>query len=212
MCDAFLTLAKTPGVDTPSCFLVPRWKPDGERNRGFLVMRLKDKLADRANASSEVEYHDAWGMMIGEEGKGVKTIIEMVQATRLDCTLGSAGGARRALQVALNHAASRKAFGKTLIEQPLMQNVLTDLAVEAEAATWTAMRMAMAFDATYNNHPGLVQCSSAEEAQELFRIGVTVSKYQVTKRLPQFTYECMEVRKNVGLDDGSCCSHSYMWV
>jgi putative acyl-CoA dehydrogenase len=104
MCDAFLTLAKTPGVDTPSCFLVPRWKPDGERNHGFLVMRLKDKLADRANASSEVEYHDAWGMMIGEEGKGVRTIIEMVQATRLDCTLGSAGGARRALQIALNHA------------------------------------------------------------------------------------------------------------
>eukprot|EP01033_Poteriospumella_lacustris_P003077 gene3077-2254_t len=158
----------------------------------YSLVGHKDKLADRANASSEVEYHDAWGMMIGEEGKGVKTIIEMVQATRLDCTLGSAGGARRALQVALNHAASRKAFGKTLIEQPLMQNVLTDLAVEAEAATWTAMRMAMAFDATYNNHPGLVQCSSAEEAQELFRIGVTVSKYQVTKRLPQFTYECME--------------------
>jgi putative acyl-CoA dehydrogenase len=91
MCDAFLTLAKTPGVDTPSCFLVPRWKPDGERNHGFLVMRLKDKLADRANASSEVEYHDAWGMMIGEEGKGVKTIIEMVQATRLDCWLQLGG-------------------------------------------------------------------------------------------------------------------------
>lgn len=106
MCDGFLTLAKTPGVDTPSCFLVPRWLPDGSRNKGFQVMRLKDKLADRANASSEVEYHNAWAMMIGEEGKGVKTIIEMVQSTRLDCTLGSAGAARRALQVALNHTVS----------------------------------------------------------------------------------------------------------
>lgn len=196
MCDAFLTLAKTPGVDTPSCFLVPRWKPSGERNHGFLVMRLKDKLADRANASSEVEYHDAWGMMIGEEGKGVKTIIEMVQATRLDCTLGSAGGARRALQVALNHTSTRQAFGRVLMQQPLMQNVLTDLAIESEASTWMAMRMAMAYDASYagsdSHSQALVQCATPEEAQELFRIGVTVSKYQVTKRLPQFTYECME--------------------
>lgn len=105
MCDAFLTLAKTdPNKDHTSCFLVPRWLPDGTRNTGFSVMRLKDKLADRANASSEVEYHNAWAMMIGEEGKGVKTIIEMVQSTRLDCTLGSAGGARRAVQIALNHA------------------------------------------------------------------------------------------------------------
>lgn len=108
MCDAFLTLAKTKEHDTPSCFIVPRWLPDGTRNSGFNVMRLKDKLADRANASSEVEYNNAWGEMLGEPGKGVRTIIEMVQSTRLDCTLGSAGGARRALQVALNHAVSVK--------------------------------------------------------------------------------------------------------
>jgi putative acyl-CoA dehydrogenase len=108
MCDGFLTLAKTdPHKDHTTCFLVPRWLPDGSRNRGFSVMRLKDKLADRANASSEIEYHNAWAMMIGEEGKGVKTIIEMVQSTRLDCTLGSAGAARRALQIAINHTVSR---------------------------------------------------------------------------------------------------------
>jgi putative acyl-CoA dehydrogenase len=104
MSDAFLTLAKTKEHDAPSCFIVPRWLPDGSRNSGFQVMRLKDKLADKANASSEVEYSNAWGQMIGEPGKGVRTIIEMVQSTRLDCTLGSAGGARRALQLALNHA------------------------------------------------------------------------------------------------------------
>lgn len=104
MCDAFLTLAKTSPTAPPSCFLVPRWKPDETRNTGFQVMRLKDKLGDRANASSEVEYHNAFGQLIGEEGKGVKTIIEMVQSTRLDCALGSAGAARRAVQIALNHA------------------------------------------------------------------------------------------------------------
>ena len=116
MCDAFLTLAKiSPSTDAagatacdpsvaPSCFLVPRWKPNGERNTGFQVMRLKDKLGDRANASSEVEYRGAWGQLLGEPGKGVKTIIEMVQSTRLDCILGSAGAARRAVQLAINHS------------------------------------------------------------------------------------------------------------
>ena len=103
MCDAFLTLAKTKEHDTPSCFVVPRWLPDGTRNTGFNVMRLKEKLGDRSNASSEVEYTNAWGQMIGEPGKGVKTIIEMVQCTRLDCALGSSGAARRAIQLALNH-------------------------------------------------------------------------------------------------------------
>jgi putative acyl-CoA dehydrogenase len=105
MCDIFLTLAMTPGTNTPTCFIVPRWIPNGGgRNTGFKVMRLKDKLADRANASSEVEYDGAYAEMLGEEGKGVKTIIEMVQSTRLDCIIGSAGGARRALTYALNHA------------------------------------------------------------------------------------------------------------
>jgi putative acyl-CoA dehydrogenase len=106
MCDAFLTLAKLDESSPPSCFLVPRWKPDGSRNTGFRVMRLKDKLGDHANASSEVEYDEAYGTLIGAPGKGVKTIIQMVQGTRLDCVLGSAGTARRALHLAINHAVS----------------------------------------------------------------------------------------------------------
>ncbi len=106
MCDAFLTLAKTDENSPPSCFLIPRWLPDGNRNEGLKFMRLKDKLADRANASSEVEYDGAWGILISDVGKGVKSIIEMVNSTRLDCTLGSTGGARRALQNALLHVVS----------------------------------------------------------------------------------------------------------
>jgi len=106
MCDVFLTLAKTEGNDSLSCFLIPRWCPDGSRNSGFKVMQLKDKLADRSNASSEVEYDNAWGEMIGEEGKGVKTIIEMVQSTRLDCAVGSASTAKRAVMEALNYTVS----------------------------------------------------------------------------------------------------------
>lgn len=198
MCDAFLTLAKTSEHGTaPSCFLVPRYIPGehtasgvSERNSGFHVMRLKDKLADRANASSEVEYHNAWGVLIGEEGKGVKTIIEMVQATRLDCTLGSAGHAKRALHFALNHTNTRSAFGKKLIEQPLMQNVLTDLCVESEAHTLNAMYMASLYDRYYC--PSSQNTAEVETARDLFRIAVSVSKYYVTKRLPNFTYECLE--------------------
>jgi putative acyl-CoA dehydrogenase len=110
MCDVFLTLAKTKGNDSPSCFLVPRWCPDGSRNSGFKVMRLKDKLADRSNAPSEVEYDNAWGEMIGEEGRGVRTIIEMVQATRLDCAIGSASTAKRAVMEALNYTVRPAVF------------------------------------------------------------------------------------------------------
>lgn len=110
MCDAFLTLAKLDDNAPPSCFLVPRWKPDGTRNSGFKVMRLKNKLGDHANASSEVEYDEAFGTMIGEPGKGVKTIIEMVQSTRLDCALGSAGTARKALHLAINHTVRSHIF------------------------------------------------------------------------------------------------------
>ena len=109
MSDGFLTLAKTEGNDSPSCFLVPRWKPDGNRNTGFNIMRLKDKLADRSNASSEVEYDNAYGLLVGSEGKGVKTIIEMVQSTRLDCTIGAASSSRKALTLALNHSMHRSA-------------------------------------------------------------------------------------------------------
>ena len=132
MCDVFLVLAQAPGG--LSCFFLPRVLPDGSRNRMFL-QRLKDKLGNHANASSEVEYDGATAWLVGEEGRGVPTIIEMVNLTRLDCTLGSATSMRSGLTRAIHHAQHRKAFGAYLIDQPLMRNVLADLAVEAEAAT-----------------------------------------------------------------------------
>ena len=144
MCDVFLVLAQAPGG--LSCFFMPRILPDGTRNRMFL-QRLKDKLGNHANASSEVEYDGATAWLVGEEGRGVPTIIEMVNLTRLDCTLGSATSMRTGLSRAIHHAQHRKAFGAYLIDQPLMRNVLADLAVEAEAATIVAMRMAGATDA-----------------------------------------------------------------
>ena len=143
MCDVFLVLAQAPGG--LSCFFLPRILPDGTRNRMFL-QRLKDKLGNHANASSEVEYDGATAWLVGEEGRGVPTIIEMVNLTRLDCTLGSATSMRNGLTRAIHHAQHRKAFGAYLIDQPLMRNVLADLAVEAEAATIVAMRMAGATD------------------------------------------------------------------
>jgi len=187
MSDAFLTLAKTEKQqDLPSCFLVPRWLPeDGRRNEGFKIMRLKKKLADRSNASSEIEYENAHGILVGEEGKGVRTILKMVQLTRLDCALGAAGGARRAVQIALNHASERKAFGQVLMEQPLMENLLADLCVSAEACTLSAMRMASAY--------GKSECDGDEHEGNLFRAGVAILKYYNCKLQPQIAYECLEV-------------------
>ena len=143
MNDAFLTLAQTErGL---SCFLVPRWRPDGTRN-SIAIQRLKDKLGNRSNASSEIEYRDTWAQLIGEEGRGVPTIIEMVNHTRLDCVVGSAALMRQALAQAVHHASHRRAFGKRLIDQPAMQNVLADLALESEAATALMLRLARAYD------------------------------------------------------------------
>ena len=135
MCDAFLVLAQAPGG--LSCFFLPRWTPDGKPN-AFHLQRLKSKLGNRSNASSEVEFHGAWAKRIGEEGRGVATIIEMVHHTRLDCMMGAASLMRAALVHAVHHAKHRRAFGKALIDQPLMRNVLADLAIESEAATLTA--------------------------------------------------------------------------
>src|SRR3954449_9008879 len=143
MCDVFLVLAQTD--DSLSSYLLPRFTPDGERNR-FYINRLKDKLGNRSNASREIELDGAWARMVGEEGRGVPTIIEMVNHTRLDCVLGSTGLVRAAVAEATHHTAHRSAFGKLLIDQPLMQNVLADLCVESEAATLTAMRLARAYD------------------------------------------------------------------
>lgn len=174
MCDSFLTLAYAEGGLT--CFLVPRWIPDGERNPGFRVMRLKDKLGDRSNASSEVEFHQAYAQRLGEEGRGVPTIIQMVQHTRLDCIVGSAATMRAALAEALWHTAHRTVFQRGLADQPAMAAVLADLAVESEAATMLAFRLAAAFDAR----------------EPLARLLTPIAKYWVCKRAPGMVYEAME--------------------
>jgi putative acyl-CoA dehydrogenase len=180
MCDAFLTLAHTEGGLT--CFLLPRWTPDGERNSGFRIMRLKDKLGDRSNASSEVEYHQALAQRVGPDGRGVATIIQMVQHTRLDCILGSAAQMRAALAQALWHAAHRTAFQRRLIDQPAMEAVLADLAVESEAATALGFRIAQAFD----------------EGDPIARLLTPAGKYWVCKRAPGFVYEAMECLGGAG--------------
>jgi len=178
MNDVFLVLAQAPGGLT--CFVVPRVLPDGSRNR-FDLQRLKDKLGNRSNASSEVEFHGTWAQRLGDEGRGVRTIIEMVAATRLDCVLGSASLMRRAVAEASWHAAHRSAFGAPLSDQPLMQNVLADLAVESEAATALGIRLAAAVDA-------------AGDPQETAfrRIALPLGKYWVCKRTPFMVAEALE--------------------
>jgi putative acyl-CoA dehydrogenase len=180
MCDAFLVLAQTEsGI---SCFLMPRFTPDGERNR-FHIQRLKDKLGNRSNASSEVEFRGAWARMVGDEGRGVPTIIEMVNHTRLDCASGSATGMRAGLAMAIHHCQERSAFGKQLAEQPLMQNVLADLAVESEAATIASLRLARAYDESI---------AGDESATRFKRIANAVLKYWISKRAPVHAVECLE--------------------
>ncbi|HEX6260301.1 MAG TPA: acyl-CoA dehydrogenase family protein [Woeseiaceae bacterium] len=177
MSDAFFTLAQTGAGLT--CFLVPRWRPDGSRN-ALRIMRLKDKLGDRSNASAEIEYHGAWARLVGDEGQGVRTIIEMVQGTRLDCVVGSAALMRNALAGAIWHCAHRSAFGRKLIYQPAMMKVLADLALEQEAALALAFRVARAFDEA---NPGAV---------DIARVLTPIAKYWVCKRTPSFVCEAME--------------------
>jgi len=179
MCDAFLVLGQT--LKGVTCFLLPRWLPDGSRNR-FYIQRLKSKLGNRSNASSEVEFDQAWARRVGEEGRGVATIIEMVQHTRLDCVIGSAALMRQALVQAVHHARHRRVFGRMLIDQPLMQNVLADLAIESEAATVLMMRLARAFDAREGD---------AHE-RGFARLGTAVAKYWVCKRCPSHISEALE--------------------
>nr|WP_275586474.1 acyl-CoA dehydrogenase family protein [Geodermatophilus normandii] len=175
MSDLFLVLAQLDeGV---SCFLVPRVLPDGSRNV-FRLQRLKDKLGDRANASSEVEFDGTTGWLVGEPGRGVPTIIEMVNTTRLDCVIGSAATVRAALTQAIHHARHRSAFGALLADQPLMQNVLADLAVESEAATALAVRLAAALD-------------GGERA--FLRLAGAAAKFLVCKRTPAVVGEALEV-------------------
>lgn len=189
MSDAFLMLAQAPGG--LSCFWVPRLRPDGTRN-GIEIQRLKDKLGDRSNASSEIEMAETWGTLVGEEGRGVPTIIEMVNHTRLDCTLGSAAIMRSGTAHALWHATHRRAFGSGLVGHPLMQNVLADLALESEAATSAALRLAQAFDALDDDHEA-----------GLRRLVNPIVKYWTCKRAPQHAAEALECLGGAGFVEES---------
>jgi putative acyl-CoA dehydrogenase len=186
MSDVFLVLAQTDeGV---SCFLLPRILPDGSRNE-FHIQRLKDKLGNHSNASSEIELHGAWARMLGEPGRGVPTIIEMVGHTRLDCVIGAAAGMRSGVASATHHAAYREAFGKRLIDQPLMRNVLADLCVESEATTALAMRLARAYDEA---HADAAEGENETDAQLFKRLATAVGKYWTCKRAPNHAFESLE--------------------
>jgi putative acyl-CoA dehydrogenase len=185
MSDAFFTLAYADGG--LSCFLAPRWREDGQRN-AIQIMRLKDKLGDRANASAEIEYHDAEARLVGEEGRGISTIIEMVHHTRLDCTVAPAAYMRLAVANALWHTSHRTAFQKKLIDQPLMRQVLADMIIESEAATALTFCIARSFDE-----------SGADPAAAHFsRIATPVGKYWLNKRVVNLVYEAMEAHGGAG--------------
>ena len=195
MCDAFLVLAQAPGGLT--CFLLPRVLPDGTRNN-FHIQRLKDKLGNRSNASSEIELSEAWATIVGEEGRGVRTIIEMVNHTRLDCVIGSASLMRQAVAQATHHTAHRSTFGKLLTEQPLMANVLADLAVESEATTILMMRLAGAFD------------RASDPAESHFRrLALAVGKYWTCKRAIALVAEALECHGGNGYVEESILPRLY---
>lgn len=196
MSDAFLTLAQT--AQGLTCFFVPRWQPDGTRNN-FFIQRLKDKLGNRSNASSEIEYSNTFAQRLGEEGLGVKTILEMVHHTRLDTCLAAAGLMRQAFVQAVHHASYRKVFGKRLLEQPLMQNVLADLALEAEAALLLTLRIARAYDEAATN----------ERAATFARVAVAIGKYWTNKRAPNLIYEAMECLGGAGYVEESMLPRLY---
>ncbi len=192
MSDLFLVLAQAESASGDaeglSCFLMPRILPDGTRN-AMHIQRLKDKLGNHSNASSEIELHGAWAQMVGEPGRGVPTIIEMVGHTRLDCVIGAAAGMRAAVVNATHHAAHRAAFSKTLIDQPLMRNVLADLCLESEASTALAMRLARAYDEASNDAREGIDDS---DAQLFKRVATAVGKYWACKRAPNHAFEAME--------------------
>ncbi len=189
MCDAFLVTAQSPkGL---SCFFVPRWTPDGRLNE-IRIQRFKDKLGDRSNAGTEAEFWGSQGWLVGEEGRGIPTVLEMGVYTRLDCAIGSTGIMRGALSQALHHTSLRSAFGKLLKDQPMMMNVLADMALETEAATALSMRLARAFDAQEDESEGLLR-----------RILTPVAKFWICKRCPTLVAEAMEVHGGNGyVDEG----------
>lgn len=197
MSDAFLVLAKTVEQEI-SCFLVPRWRPDGTRNT-LNIQRIKDKLGNRSNASVEMEFSDTWGQMVGKEGRGIRTIIDMVAANRLCCAASSAGMMRQALVQALHFTGHRRAFGKRLIDQPLMRAVLADMAVDVEAALALSLRAARAMDA-----------AGKDPAEALLaRIGTAVAKYWNCKRAPAMVAEALECHGGSGYIEESIMARLY---
>ena len=195
MCDAFIVLAQADGGLT--CFLMPRFRPDGSVN-ALEFLRLKDKLGNRSNASSEVEFHGAHAMRVGDEGQGIRTIIQMVQLTRLDCAISSAGLMRSGLAHAIHHAQYRSVFQKHLVDQPLMRTVLADMALHVEAAVAAVMRLCRSFDLTAHDQ--------AEAAR--MRLLTPVVKYWVCKSAPQFLYEALECLGGNGyVEDGILARH-----
>jgi len=196
MCDAFLVLANT-NVGL-SCFLVPRWKPNGERN-SFFIQRLKDKLGNRSNASSEIELDNTLGTMIGEEGKGIKTILDMVIGNRIYCAVSSASLMRQAIVQVLHHVSHRSAFQKRLIDQPLMRNVVADMVLECEAALNLSLRVARAVDNQNSN----------EDERSFARISTAISKYWVTKRAPYLVFEALECHGGPGYIEESVMPRLY---
>jgi putative acyl-CoA dehydrogenase len=195
MCDAFLMLAQSPGG--LSCFLVPRWREDGSKNP-LQVQRLKNKMGNVSNASSEVELRGAHGWMVGEEGRGVPAIIEMVAMTRFDCMIGSSGGQRQVVAQAVHHAANRAAFGETLLDQPLMRNVIADLQLEVEGSVVMTMRMARALDNLDDEHE-----------KRFTRLGAAVGKYWICKRTPHHAYEAMECLGGNGVTENFILARLY---
>lgn len=196
MCDAFLALAQAEGG--LSCFLLPRWTDEGVSN-GFQIRRLKDKIGNRSNASAEVEFADARAWLVGEEGAGVRTIIEMVNLTRLDCALTSAGLMRRAVIEAIHHGLHRRAFGRVLSEHPLMEGVLADIGLESEASTRLTMRLAAAYDV-----------QDEDERERLFlRVALPASKYWICKRAPWVAFEALECVGGGGYVEESILARIY---
>lgn len=196
MSDAFFTLAQTD--KGPTCFLVPRLLPDGTRNRIFL-QRLKDKCGNRSNASAEIEFHRTWARRVGDDGHGIRVVLEMSHLTRFDFAVGSAGIMRQALTQALHHAGHRSAFRRPLVDQPLMRNVLADLALESEAATVLVMRLARAYEE-----------SSRDEHERLFtRIVTPIAKYWICKRAPGFVAEALECLGGNGYVEDSLMPRLY---
>jgi putative acyl-CoA dehydrogenase len=196
MCDGFLVLAQATGGLT--CFFMPRFRPDGSVNALHFV-RLKDKLGNRSNASSEVEFHDAYAQRVGEEGRGIRTILQMVQLTRLDCAISSAGMMRMALAQALHHARHRIVFQKKLADQPMMRSVLADMALEVEAVVALVMRLCRSFDLSSSNP---VEAARA-------RLLTPVVKYFVCKTAPAFIYEAMECLGGNGYVEDSVLPRLY---